>query len=533
MSATSGDITQIQGPLDDNNISQFLRECVSSITKWKDFDDTDDFFSLGMDSLHALTITRAIKQRVTSPTIGLTTIYMNPSVSALAKAILGDSENQKISESALQRSRKQLLAQTLQEYEDMIDNIPRAVKPVASHEREVVILTGSTGALGSYILDQLTANPIVAHIYCLNRRDDAIMIQAERSRAHGLTTHLDPSKVTFLTANLSQKFLGLAIEDFKELERAATLVIHNAWPVNFNLSLSAFRAQFEGLVNLVDFVASAANSPHIFFILSISAVMSYRSPSTKTPETVIHEDTAPGPNGYAASKYIAERLLEHATTKLPVSASIARAGQIAGAADHAGLWSKAEWFPSLVLSSLHVGAIPESLGSALGTIDWVPIDLLGSILVDLALVEAQKLRPYSHGIDGGRSEEAHRQLSVYHPLNPRPVQWDYVRDVVVDELSSSSAMTAVETVALPRWLGKVREDIQSTDGRRVAELETSLEFNPAAKLLSFYEHVLGSNETRGNQLEIGGTLKASEKLRGVESIQAEWLRKWVREWLAQ
>ena len=101
----------------------------------------------------------------------------------------------------------------------------------------------------------------------------------------------------------------------------------------------------------------AAASPLLLFISSISSVLLYHSASLQTPEEVILAVSAPGPNGYAESKYISERLLNHAAQRLSVNASFACVGQIACAVKHAGLWNKAESFPSLAISSLHVGAV--------------------------------------------------------------------------------------------------------------------------------------------------------------------------------
>lgn len=143
---------------------------------------------------------------------------------------------------------------------------------------------------------------------------------------------------------------------------SSTIVIHNAWPVNFNLSLPSFRPQLDGLIALIKFTASAACSPHLFFVSSISSVLSYHSPSLQIQEEVISIQSAPFANGYAESKYVSEHLLDHATNKLHISCSFARVGQIAGAVRYAGLWNKAEWFPSLIISSLHVGTVPDSLG---------------------------------------------------------------------------------------------------------------------------------------------------------------------------
>ena len=53
-------------------------------------------------------------------------------------------------------------------------------------------------------------------------------------------------------------------------------------------------------------------SLQLFFVLSISSVMSCKSSSSKIPESLITADTASGPNGYAESRHVAEyRLFMH------------------------------------------------------------------------------------------------------------------------------------------------------------------------------------------------------------------------------
>ena len=94
--------------------------------------------------------------------------------------------------------------------------------------------------------------------------------------------------------------------------------------------------------------------------------------------------TQPAPTGYANSKYIAEKLLDTASRECGIDASFARVGQIAGAVRLDELWNKYESFPSLVLSS-YISALPDDIESTLGRIDWVPVDLLVGVLVDLAL----------------------------------------------------------------------------------------------------------------------------------------------------
>ena len=533
--ANGGEVTRVSGKFDDDNVSRFIRETISSITGWEELADTDDLFALGMDSLHALMAVRKIKQGLALPTIGLSTLYTNPSTSALTGAILRLADEQNISSLARQKGGLLTRSGLLRDYQTKIDRIAVPSKPKSEEKPEVVILTGSTGTLGSYILDSLLANFGVAHVYCLNRKTDSSSVQTAKNQVLGLRNQLDPTRATFLTADLTKPSLGLEKKMFEKLQNSATLVIHNAWPVNFNLSLPSFRPQFDGVVNLIEFVAGATSSPRLFFVSSISSVMSYRSPSLKTPEQVIHADSAPGPNGYAESKHLAELLLEYAAQKLRVSTSFVRVGQIAGAVNHAGLWNKAEWFPSLVISSLHVGAIPNSLGPTFSKVDWMPIDLLAEILVDLALHNGQEHKLNGLAADCGDSENAQEQSHVFHALNPHPVKWQDVSDVVVDELSSN-AKEPLETISIESWLGRVRKDIQTAAGSSNAlkdgDLETSLRNNPAVKLLDFYEDVLGSKDAPGNELEVKETLRRSARFRGLESVKAEWVRKWVREWMS-
>lgn len=236
----------------------------------------------------------------------------------------------------------------------------------------------------------LLANPSVAHVYCLNRKSksESVASQIEKNKIYNLDpTSLDPRCVSFLKTSLSDEHLGLQPDTFQKLQETATLVIHNAWPVNFNLSLASSKLQFEGLVNLIKFCSAALVPPRLFFISSISSIMAHQAASNKKiPEEVITIEK-PAPNGYAKSKYLAEQLLNYAvwTWRLPVPTSFAQVSQIAGAVHSPGLWNKTKWFPSLVISSLHIGAVPDSLGLTVGQINWVPIDLLAEVLADLAL----------------------------------------------------------------------------------------------------------------------------------------------------
>ena len=505
--------------LDQSLVLKKVRHCVIDSMNWKNIKDTDNFFTLGMDSLQALVLVRKLRQNLAMHNIALSTMYTNPSMASLSEAIVQLSDRTREIKTSVEQERTDVRKAIFEEYKEKIDRIKVQPKMRVEHSQKVVVLTGSTGALGSYFLDDLLRNPAVARVICLNRAQDSLSLQVRRNQARGLPDPRTLGKdISFFTADLAKERLGLSAQVFDTLLADTTLVIHNAWPVNFNISLQSFRPQLDGLVRLVDMVSQSQRSPQLFFISSISSVMFYRPASFKVPERLITDDTAPGPNGYAESKSVAEHLIDYASAKLGLVSSIARVGQIAGAIDHAGLWSPDEWFPSMMITSAHLSALPESLGSTFNTIDWIPIDLLPEVLFELA--EDQQHATH-------QSESAR----VYHPINPEVVSWEALRDAVANELHLQTG-NAIEIVPLRTWISRVREKMESGAGGQAfdKDLEDTLRAIPAAKLLDFYDGLLTSGGKEATRLDITETIRSSEKLREMKGIRGDWMRKWIQEW---
>ena len=500
---------------DDDTISRCISNSVMAVTSWSHLSDSENFFTRGMDSLNILLLTGRLKQQLQLRDLSPSTIYTNPSVSTLTKAILHVHNQSQALSSTTQEARRKKLDDLLIEYKRKIDQL--AFSSTTAEKRtsnpETIVLTGSTGALGSYLLDRLLANPAVAHVHCLNRVPDSLAIQLERNKARGLKTDLK-SKATFHCCDLSSPTLGLPADKYEELRASTTLTIHNAWPVNFNLDLSSFRPQLDGVVNLIDLASKSSGLARLYFISSISSVMAYRSNEAKIPERVISADSAPAPNGYAESKHVSEILLAYAGEKSNTYSSIARVGQLAGPVDGIGAWNAAEWFPSLVISSCHIGALPASLGPTFDNIDWLPIDLLAEIVAELAV--------------GGSNTDQ----NVYHLVNPQKVQWETVRKTVADAILQSTKKP-VQIIPSNEWLTKVRQAMESEiSSSNDADLERALRLNPAAKLLGFYEEIFRPAEGSVCELDLTQTLKCSGKLRDMQSVQGPWIQRWVTQWLA-
>ncbi|KAG6806025.1 hypothetical protein H0H92_013018, partial [Tricholoma furcatifolium] len=88
--------------------------------------------------------------------------------------------------------------------------------------RVTVLLTGSSGNLGSEILAALVQDLRVEHIYALNRPSvDKVGIQ-KRHKRRFVEKGLDPTlisceKISFLVGNAAQSYLGLGQDQYNEL----------------------------------------------------------------------------------------------------------------------------------------------------------------------------------------------------------------------------------------------------------------------------------------------------------------------------
>jgi hypothetical protein len=275
-----------------------------------------------MDSLQVLQLRRGLITALGVLSITTGSIYANPSVDLLTRAITQTAHKEQASAIDFENARIANIAATLKKYENGIDTFTLSrtngmlPESTSSFCHEVVLLTGSTGAVGSFLLDTLLKNASVSLVYCLNRSEDSESVQKVRNEERGLSTEFPSSRVIFLTADLTRPNFGIDEKTFSSLASTTTRMIHNAWPVDFNKTLQSFQPSLDGVLGLISFATTANLSPSLFFISSISSVGNYRNTNKslpQIPEIVLSDLATPAPMGYGESKYIAERLLDYAT----------------------------------------------------------------------------------------------------------------------------------------------------------------------------------------------------------------------------
>ncbi|KAL3494907.1 hypothetical protein BJX62DRAFT_246825 [Aspergillus germanicus] len=567
--AVSGQLRRAIGS--EEEAAGLVRQAVQETMKTSEIEVTEDLFSRGMDSLQVLRLVRHLRGSTALSGITPSMVYLNPSTCALSAALYQLAQNKQISEEQKREdqlgNRRAILKKCLDAI-DALDTKPPSTQQ-GKKEGKVILLTGSTGTIGSHIMSVLLAREDIDHVYCLNRSPDSETLQKERNAQQDPTLPLifPESKVTFLAVDLALPSLGLNDAAYEALKTRMTHIIHNAWKVDFNLPLQAFEPQLVGVVNLVRLCASARRAPTIVFISSVSAVMNFASATTSSPqntneaaipETIFHDISTPASAGYAESKYIAERLLSHASEKLNVSAKILRLGQIAGAARSSGRWNATDWVPALVLGSRALGAIPDALdgrGDGGGVVDWVPVDSIAKIIVEIGVgYDSQPdFSPDSKpdGRDGKRGQEYAEggSISVFHPLNPHRTTWSSLLPSIISALESESGLGShhaqshrkrtIEVVSPIEWLSRLRTAARQslpseTNGNQTDGLNPSdSTLNPALRLLDFFSGRLGGLNPGPESLawETGNAEGMSKALRSVQGIDGELMGKWVEQWL--
>ncbi|KAI1261602.1 putative NRPS-like enzyme [Xylariaceae sp. FL1019] len=506
-----GDVTHV------DVATQIIRDVARAVTGRPELDEADNFFDSGMDSLQALQLVRTIRTALHQPGLALSTVYRNPTPESLAKPITAsDSGNS---------DDRVLAGQLFNTYRDLVQQFTRDVSSsqedpfLQGHGGKVdVLLTGSTGTLGTSILHALLRHPSVGQVVCLNRgADGGRATQHDRFRAAQLDTGM-LTRCMFLQADLFDPKLGLDEETYAMLSINIGLVIHNAWPVNFNLNLLSFRPLLAGLVNLFKFTASASVTARRFiFVSSVSAVVG--EPTETVPDESLALDT-PFTNAYAHSKLLAELLCNVAAKHIGLRVSVLRVGQIGGStAPNGALWNRAEWLPSLVISSaLVLDCLPDNIGPSFSEVDWVPSDMLGSVVTDIAFAS--------------EATAAGVGAIVFNVRNPRTVAWASLIPSI-QEVVNARYSRDTQVVTSEQWLTRLQDSDRGHPADAIKGREVNS--NPAVKLVDFYRHGLWTQEQGGTTLQqpmvVSRSVGASDTLRNMPSISPAWMQKWVREWI--
>ncbi|KAJ7206143.1 hypothetical protein B0H12DRAFT_1243356 [Mycena haematopus] len=425
----------------------FVRRVVAEVMREMPGDD-DDLFQHGCDSLQATWIRNSIlyalrnSQCVDMKTVPTNFIYAYPTLRLLADLFTRLMSGSMSKPEDISR-RADAMKAMVSKY---AEGFPKHHATIDDLGAEVVLLTGTTGALGSHILAHLLGLPEISKVYALNRPSSQTHNIRERHctsfTANGLDVQLlESPKLKLLETNLNQAQFGLPSEDYNALRDNVTAIIHNAWQVNFNISLSSMEPLVAGTRQLVEFALSSPHpAPPRFIFVSTAGI--FRNATKIALEESLPDPHAAIGQGYSESKWIAEQILGKMGEETTLSPIIVRPGQLSGAAN--GAWNSSDWFPTLLRSSQLLGHLPTIAGHA----SWFPIHHAARAIVEM------------------RSNDGH----YFHITHPKPVP-------MADIMSPLSEALDLPLVPYSAWM----------DSLEAASLqESAASNNPGVRLLDFF-----------------------------------------------
>ncbi|KAK3936324.1 hypothetical protein QBC46DRAFT_452805 [Diplogelasinospora grovesii] len=466
-----------------------------------------DFFSAGIDSMQVINASRLLRAglkaagiHVDASVVATRVIYGNPTPAKLGEYLYS------VVKKGVQDGTSNASQHERQATEYLVDKYTRDLpqggrnKPPPADENQTLLITGTTGALGSYLLDFACACPAVKKVVCLNRAENGKERQTQSSSERGLST--DFSKAEFLHADLSRSDLGLDKADYDRLLNEVDRIIHNQWPVNFNISVESFEPHIRGVRHLADFSYKAAKRVPVVFISSIGTVDGWSKPEP-VPERSIRDFDIIS-TGYGRSKLASSLILEKATEVSGVPTEIVRVGQIAGPAGEKGYWNRQEWLPSLIASSLYLGVLPDSLGP-MSTVDWTPIEGIAKMILE---------------VSGVTSKVPIDEIGGYfHGVNPVQTSWAKLAAAVKEFYGDRIK----KLVSLDEWVDALEKSQATTE---------DVNKNPAIKLLDTYKG-LAEAERAGQKhvdLDMTRTKKFSKTMREMDAVTPELMQHWCKQW---
>ncbi|KAH8779796.1 nonribosomal peptide synthetase [Diaporthe sp. PMI_573] len=473
-----------------------------------------DFFAAGVDSMGVMKAAKLLRaglkdagHPVDDKAVAARVIYQNATPRRLATHILSNvlnGQGQTLSEDEQQQQAMNAI------WKKYTENLTKAHpnRPDPRNDNQTVILTGSTGMLGSYLLDFMARNPRVAKVICLNRAADGGRAQQTKAFAdRGLDTSTLATKAEFHHADLSQAQLGLPDAVYSRLQAEADRFIHNAWPVNFNIPIESFEPSLAGVRHVADLAASAARRVEVTFISSI-AVADRWDPAThgadKVPERRLEDFALPN-GGYGRSKAVGSLILEDAAAAAAgdFPHAIVRVGQVAGPEAEAGVWNRQEWLPSIIASSLYLGALPSHLGS-MDRVDWTPAERIASLVLEATGVSR---------VLGGADEIT----GYYHGVNPHESQWPDLA-AAVQEFYGKERIR--ELVDFGEWVDRL-EKTQADGPESVAR-------NPGVKLIDSYRDMAQAPGAVIYDME--KTLERCQGVRETRAVTPDMMKHWCKQW---
>ncbi|KAH6912217.1 hypothetical protein BKA70DRAFT_1535515 [Coprinopsis sp. MPI-PUGE-AT-0042] len=402
--------------------------------------DNDDIFDHGCDSFTATCIRHSLLRVFPGVSGGEATrnfVYECRTISSIARFLVD-------TRASAQLSGESLLSTKTTEMRALVARFACKTSRQSSTEvldtperRPGVILTGTTGVLGSHILLELVKDARVGVIYALNRpsRDGKESLRDRQTASleaigEDGRSLINARKLILVEADLSLPGFGIEGALFQEMKRTVTHIYHNAWPVHFGLTLQSYTQSFSDLRCLIDFALTCEQVPQFIFTSTIAVCRGALGHTAQVKEQPVEPEIAVG-LGYTEAKWVSESILLQALRTTGLRTVIVRVGQLTGSGESG--WKTSEWFPQMVRGSTLMGGLPK----VTTTISWLPIKAAAQVMAKFV------------------EHEATTESGIVHLVHPNPIPWSVLNNAL-------SSILNLPTIPFDEWVERLEKVEQNS-----------------------------------------------------------------------
>ncbi|MGD1807086.1 amino acid adenylation domain-containing protein [Dapis sp. BLCC M126] len=291
-----------------------------------------------------------------------------------------------------------------------------------------ILLTGATGFIGTYLLNELLQKTS-ANIYCLVRATDTNSAKQKlqsKLESYFLWDEAFSSRIIPLVGDLSAKSLGLSIEQFNYLANQIDVIYHNGALVNHIYPYSVLKpANVLGTQEILRLASKIHVKPvHFMSTLSVLSL-----PNNSESTIIFESDTLSefpwNEKGYTHSKWVAEKLIMAAQDR-GIPTCIYRLGMITGDTN-TGVSNINDRICRMIQGCIQLGMVPTLEDEKIG---WVPVNEAIQAIVHL-------------------SQQEKSLGKAFHLTHPEPGSYNNLFDCIC------SLDSSVKKVSLNDWIKKL------------------------------------------------------------------------------
>ena len=397
-----------------------------------------NFFDLGGHSLAGLGLTLGMERAFGIKLQG-TEIYEYPTIDNLAN-YLGDRESHM--ESTFSLADDAILEP------DIVP--PEGVRRLGLSQASSVLVTGATGFLGPFLLDELLRSTGAdTRFYCLVRgRDSGVNQQSNRIldtlKFYGLPGQFLQERIVPVNGDLTKPQFGLGKEEYQQLSEEIDLIFHCAASVNYVYPYPAIKPHtVDGTLAVIRFACNAKAKPIQYISSNGIFPGGDDTPYLENRDIEGWVDRMEG--GYNQAKWVAERLMWSAVSRgLPIC--IFRPGNI-GHNSVTGVVNPNDFQTLIVKSCLRSGFAPLAPN---WLFEMTPVDFLAAAITMIA-------------------DDPTHLGNVYNVVEPNPVP----ADQVFTHMESNGYVT--NRIPLQDWRTRLEETAELEDDNELRVLVQSLD----------------------------------------------------------